>query len=704
MYHLNLKVMKRVFTFIVSSFFAVSALFAEDVTLSFDNTSSKTGVTFNVSPSSEFPYAFRIENIDNQNMYRLFDADLVLASYKGIEFVFDYGDVSEIPEKLQFFFSTDGFGRGYYPYVVDLTTSATLTIDFTDTEKWPDLWVTSDGSPIAADKTFNRFGFRSDAPRRQNSLGDLELPAGDNSYIMDVYLQSMALVKDDGTKEYFNVLGGGMYGTTHSYRIYGESVSLTLSNAGELVWDISEMGADVAKFYLATPLDAEAAANFDILVNDYDVPSIEGVEEGSSLITVELEDAYQLILTTLGGGLTLDVEKIVLSGQTSLAVVPEDEIVAQALPAGVSTTLLAKFTPSTVSHIVTWSSADENIAAVDAETGVVTGVSAGEVAITATSTEDPSLTGSYTVTVIASNIAVNSVSLDVSALNLKMLNSATLPYTISPANATIRTVTWSSADESIATVDASTGKITPVSAGTTDIIVTTDDGGKTADCAVTVIGYLPIPAGYVSLYSLDFNLEGTAIPLSSGNGAIVTLPGIISSNGNSLLGSISNWNRNNRYVNLADYDEVQIAAYFKTEDIGKSIIMRYTFAGASDDATSTASIVEPEIAITQENQLITIDLVNEATDTDYLRRLCAIKFKNSSSGEIKFNVDYVALRPTNFSGIENIFVDELPAFVNVYNVMGQLLKPNVARESALDGLANGIYIVNHKKVIVSNRK
>lgn len=696
--------MKKVFTFIVSSLFAVSALFAEDVTLSFDNTSSRSGVTFNVSSSSEFPYSFRIENIDNSNMFRLLDNAPILANYTGIELVFDYGDVSEIPPKLEFFFSTDGFGRGYYPYVVDLATSTTVTIDFRDREKWPNLWVTSAGEPVAADKTFNRFGFRSDAPRRQNSLGELELPAGDESYIMDVRMQSMALLKADGSKEYFNVLGGGMYGATHSYRLYGESVSFSLSNVGELVWDISDMGADVAKIYLATPLDATAAANLDILVNDYDVPSISGITEGSSLITVQLEDAHQLIISTLGSALSLNVEKIVLSGTTTLTVIPEDEIVAKALPVGISTTLTAHFTPSTVSQPITWTSANNTIATVDATTGVVTGVSAGEVVITATSLENPLLTGSYTVTVVNSTIAVTGITLDKHALNLKMLNNATLAYTISPANATIRTVTWSSADENIASVDATTGKITPVSAGTTTITVKTQDGELTDGCQVTVVGYLPIPTGYVSLYSLNFNNEGTITPLSTSNGATVPLPGILSSNGNTIVGTGSNWNRNNRYVDLLNYDELQIACYFKTEDIGKSFIMRYTFAGASNDATSTASIVEMELAITQESQMITIDLVNEATDTDHLRRLSAIKLKNSTSGEIKFNVDHVVLKPINFSGINNVFADELPAFVNIYNIMGQLLKQNVARESALEGLANGIYIINNKKVIVSDRR
>jgi hypothetical protein len=695
--------MKKVFTFIVSSLFAVSALFAEDVTLSFDNTSSRSGVTFNVSSSSEFPYSFRIENVDNSNMFRLLDNAPVLANYTGIELVFDYGDVSEIPEKLEFFFSTDGFGRGYYPYIKDLATSTTVTIDFTDKGKWPNLWVTSAGEPVAAGKTFNRFGFRSENPRRQNSLGELELPAGDDSYIMDVRMQSMALLKADGSKEYFNVLGGGMYGATHSYRLYGESVSLSLSNVGELVWDISDMGADVAKIYLATPLDATAAANLDILVNDYDIPTVQGIAEGSSLITVQLENAHQLIISTLGGALTLDVEKIVLSGTTTLTVVPADEIVAQALPVGVSTTLTAKFTPSTVSHVVTWSSANEGIATVDAETGVVTGVSAGEVAITATSTEDPSLTGSYTVTVVSSTIAVTGVTLDKHALNLKMLNNATLAYTISPANATIRTVTWSSADENIATVDATTGKITPVSVGTTTITVKTQDGELTDGCQVTVIGYLPIPIGYVSLYSLNFNLAGTLTPLSSANGSTVALPGILSSNGHTILGTGSNWNRNNRYVDLAEYDELEIACYFKTEDIGKSIVLRYAFSGAINDESST-TVINRDILIESESQMIKIDLITDENDTEHLRRLGAIKLQNSSSGEVKFNVDYVALRPTNFSGIDNIFEDGLPAFVNVYTIMGQLLKQNVARESALVGLADGIYIVNNKKMIVYNRR
>ncbi len=60
-------------------------------------------------------------------------------------------------------------------------------------------------------------------------------------------------------------------------------------------------------------------------------------------------------------------------------------------------------------------------------------------------------------------------------------------------NATDRTVTWSSSNPAIATVDAN-GKVTAVAAGEASITVTTNDGGKTDSCKVTVT---PAPAKIV---------------------------------------------------------------------------------------------------------------------------------------------------------------------------------------------------------------
>lgn len=62
---------------------------------------------------------------------------------------------------------------------------------------------------------------------------------------------------------------------------------------------------------------------------------------------------------------------------------------------------------------------------------------------------------------------------------------AQLNWTVLPENAYNKEVTFASADESIAVVDAN-GLVTGVSVGQTVITATTVDGGITAECAVTV--------------------------------------------------------------------------------------------------------------------------------------------------------------------------------------------------------------------------
>lgn len=61
----------------------------------------------------------------------------------------------------------------------------------------------------------------------------------------------------------------------------------------------------------------------------------------------------------------------------------------------------------------------------------------------------------------------------------------TLSAAVSPANATNKKITWSSSDESVATVSAS-GVVTAVANGTATITVTTEDGEKVDTATVTV--------------------------------------------------------------------------------------------------------------------------------------------------------------------------------------------------------------------------
>ena len=64
----------------------------------------------------------------------------------------------------------------------------------------------------------------------------------------------------------------------------------------------------------------------------------------------------------------------------------------------------------------------------------------------------------------------------------------TLTASVSPSNAQDKTVTWSSSDTGVATVDATTGKVTGIARGTATITATSNnDSGLTSTCTVTVV-------------------------------------------------------------------------------------------------------------------------------------------------------------------------------------------------------------------------
>ena len=92
-------------------------------------------------------------------------------------------------------------------------------------------------------------------------------------------------------------------------------------------------------------------------------------------------------------------------------------------------------------------------------------------------------------------VSVDSVSLDQETLTLTEGDTATLTATVLPENATNKTVTWASDNEEVATV--ADGVVTAVAAGSANITATTEDGGHTATCAVTVNAKQPeVKTGY----------------------------------------------------------------------------------------------------------------------------------------------------------------------------------------------------------------
>jgi uncharacterized protein YjdB len=151
------------------------------------------------------------------------------------------------------------------------------------------------------------------------------------------------------------------------------------------------------------------------------------------------------------------------------------------LNTGTTKTLTATVLPSNATNkSVTWSSANGSIATVSAS-GVVTAVSAGSTTIQAR-TVDMGLTASSAVTVV---VGVQSVSLSSTSISLIKGNTFQAVATVTPSNAANKTISWSSAMSSVATV-SNTGLITAVGNGTGIISVFTQDGNKSASMIVRV--------------------------------------------------------------------------------------------------------------------------------------------------------------------------------------------------------------------------
>ena len=115
-------------------------------------------------------------------------------------------------------------------------------------------------------------------------------------------------------------------------------------------------------------------------------------------------------------------------------------------------------------------------------TGTPTAVGSSTFTVTATNASG-SDSKQYTLTIKA--VSVTDVTLDQTELDLFTGASATLTATVKPSDATDKTVTWSSDNEAVATVDEN-GKVTAVGEGEATITVTTEDGGKQATCTVAV--------------------------------------------------------------------------------------------------------------------------------------------------------------------------------------------------------------------------
>lgn len=209
-------------------------------------------------------------------------------------------------------------------------------------------------------------------------------------------------------------------------------------------------------------------------------PDLVSVDQSGNVEALALGKA---VITVTSGGLSATCDVTVTDADyfvESIEISGDAEVVKDN-----TVQLVAKLKPEGLEDVVVdWKSSDSGVATVDKD-GKVTGLSVGEVTITASC---GSTSAEHKMTVLP--LKITSVTLP-EALEIDRSKSLTadLAYVVAPENADIKNVVWSVGDESVLTISKE-GKITTLKPGKTTVTVTIDEV-KSNDCEVTVIAIKP---------------------------------------------------------------------------------------------------------------------------------------------------------------------------------------------------------------------
>jgi uncharacterized protein YjdB len=285
------------------------------------------------------------------------------------------------------------------------------------------------------------------------------------------------------------------------------NTSTTLYAYWDVIVDVT--GVTLDKTELSLVIDEEATLEATVVPSNATYKTVTWSSSSPDIVSVDSNGKIkglkagqaEITVTTTDGGKTakcavtvsaINVESITIEPtEKILKVSPQPFLIRyQISPADATDKTL------------TWVSSNTDVAVVDA-IGVVTLKAAGNATITVT-TNDGGKTATCDLTVV--NDFVDTVTLDREEASIQLNETLQLIATVLPAEAT-QSVTWFSSDTTVATVDEN-GKVTPVSEGLATIRVTTDEGSKTAACAV-VVTKVPVTQITLDRSELELGVGGT---------------------------------------------------------------------------------------------------------------------------------------------------------------------------------------------------
>ena len=348
---------------------------------------------------------------------------------------------------------------------------------------------------------------------------------------------------------------------------------------------------------------------------------VTGVSKGTATITAKATDG-----SNVSAACNVEVKQLVT----------DINLTDMQINAGETKQVQAEVLPENANEkTLAWSSSDDTIATVDSN-GNVTGISRGTATITAKATDGSNVNATCKVEVTQQ---VADISLNKTELSLYIGREEKLTATVNPDNANDTTLTWSSDNEDVATVDQN-GNVKAISQGQAVITATANDGsGVQATCTVTV--RKKSSGGSVFFWDLKFD-----------------------TNGGSDINTVTEW----------EYSTIDLDEYVPKKE-------GYKFVGWYADKDLTKKI--DEVYLTEDTTVyakwekIAEEVPEEPEEVEETEETATISFKDVKESDWFYEAVSYAVENGLMSGMsEDIFAPNTPLTremlaVVLYNVEGQ---------------------------------
>jgi len=366
-----------------------------------------------------------------------------------------------------------------------------------------------------------------------------------------------------------------------------------------------------------------------------------------------------------------DVETVTITNKAPFPPDPKE------IEVGVTIPLIATVGPSDATDKrLIWSSSDPSKASVsnadqptDQTTITVTGNSPGVATITARSVDG----GARDTCVILVQppppgppVNVTGVTLHPPSIELAVGDYEDLQAVVSPVDATDKSLTWRSLDESIAYVDPN-GRVTGMKVGSTTITVMTNDQAKSATCSVRVMSHIPVWGVSLSRNTLDLapgNIEALSATVRPNNASDPSLE----------------WKSSNQFVATVSNGTITAVAP------GTAIITATTTDLGTSPAVSASCIVTVQSVYIAGNEIIGNISVAKYWINGQARIL---------NSDITRNADAKSISVSTFAGVTNVYVagDEM----NTNNVSAAKVWVNgvaypLGDDPSNESKANSVYV------------